>query len=85
MSAPALAARIGRASRPQRCQDQGCLKEATIDTAAQHKESTLAKWVAGILLTLLVLVMVILILAVTFLSHYNIPSNGAGMAAKAVC
>lgn len=29
--------------------------------------------------------MVVLILAITFLSHYNIPSNGAGMAAKAVC
>lgn len=56
-----------------------------MDPAAQPKESVLGKWIAGIVLTLLVLIMVVLIIAISFLSYYNIPSNGAGMAAKAVC
>ena len=43
------------------------------------------QWIAGAFLALFVLVLTGLILVVAFLAFYNIPSNGAGMAAKAVC
>ena len=43
------------------------------------------RWIAGIGLVLLTVVLLVLLVAVSFLAFYNIPSNGAAMAAKAVC
>jgi hypothetical protein len=64
----------------------GRVKESIITTAEPPgPESRAVRWIAGIVLSLLVLVLVALLAAVGFLALYNIPSNAPGMAAKAVC
>ncbi len=42
-------------------------------------------WIVGILVVLTGLIFVVALVAVGFLTYYHIPSNGSGMAAKAVC